>query len=33
MSEGFDVSPDGQWVIYGRVDEFESDIMLIGNFH
>jgi len=32
-SEGFDVSPDGQWVLYDRVDEFDSDIMLVENFH
>jgi Tol biopolymer transport system component/tRNA A-37 threonylcarbamoyl transferase component Bud32 len=32
-SEGFDVSPDGQVVLYNRVDEFDSDIMLVENFH
>jgi Tol biopolymer transport system component len=32
-SEGFDVSPDGQWVLYDRVDEFDSDIMMVENFH
>jgi hypothetical protein len=30
--EGFDVSPDGQWVLYDRVDAFNSDIMLVENF-
>ncbi len=29
---GFDVSPDGQWVLYSRVDHVESDIMLVENF-
>jgi eukaryotic-like serine/threonine-protein kinase len=29
---GFAVSPDGQWVVYGRTDEFDSDIMLVSNF-
>jgi len=30
---GFDVSPDGRWVIYVRVDASNSDIMLVENFH
>jgi len=30
---GFDVSPDGQWVLYTRVDELGSDFMLVENFH
>jgi Tol biopolymer transport system component/predicted Ser/Thr protein kinase len=30
---GFDVSPDGQRIIYTRVDTLESDIMLVENFH
>jgi Tol biopolymer transport system component len=30
---GFDVSPDGRWVIYYRGDESNSDIMLVENFH
>ena len=29
---GFDVSPDGQWVLYDRVDASNSDIMLVENF-
>jgi len=29
----FDVSPDGRWVIYPRVDTFNSDIMLLEDFH
>ena len=32
-TEGFDVSPDGRWVIYARVDASNSDIMLVENFH
>ena len=32
-SEGFDVSPDGEWVLYDRIDHFDSDIMLVENFH
>jgi Tol biopolymer transport system component len=31
-SVGFDVSPDGQWVLYVRVDASNSDIMLVENF-
>ena len=31
--QGFAVSPDGQWVLYGRADEYDSDIMLVSNFH
>jgi eukaryotic-like serine/threonine-protein kinase len=30
---GFDVSPDGQWVLYDRVEASNSDIMLVENFH
>ncbi len=30
--EGFDVSPDGQWVLYYRVAEFDTDLMLVENF-
>jgi hypothetical protein len=26
---GFDVSPDGQWVLYVRVDASNSDIILL----
>ena len=29
----FTVSPDGKWVLYGRVDALDSDIMLLENFH
>jgi Tol biopolymer transport system component len=28
----FDVSPDGQWILFKRVDQVESDIMLVENF-
>jgi len=26
------VSPDGQWLLYAEVDNFENDIMLVENF-
>jgi Tol biopolymer transport system component len=29
---GFAVSPDGQWVLYERVDQVDNDIMLVENF-
>jgi len=29
---GFAVSPDGKWVLYRRVDQLDSDIMLVENF-
>ena len=29
---GFDVSHDGQWIIFRRVDSIDNDIMLLGNF-
>ena len=32
-SLGIDVSPDGRWLIYTRVDSAESDIMMVENFH
>jgi hypothetical protein len=31
--QGFAVSPDGQWLLYGRADEYDSDIMLVSDFH
>lgn len=33
ISHGMDVSPDGKWVIYSRVDSIQDDIMLVENFH
>ena len=30
---GLNVSPDGQWMIYSRVDYRNHDIMLVENFH
>jgi Tol biopolymer transport system component/serine/threonine protein kinase len=30
--EGFDVSPDGRWVLYARVAALNTDIMLVENF-
>jgi eukaryotic-like serine/threonine-protein kinase len=32
-SGAFAVSPDGKWVLYGREDALDSDIMLLENFH
>jgi eukaryotic-like serine/threonine-protein kinase len=32
-ADGFAVSPDGQWVLYPRTEERDSDIMLVSNFH
>jgi eukaryotic-like serine/threonine-protein kinase len=31
--EMFSVSPDAKWLLYSRVDQIESDIMLVENFH
>jgi len=28
----FDLSPDGQWILFTRVDQVESDVMLVENF-
>ena len=33
LAVGFAVSPDGQWVLYPRADEHDSDILLVSNFH
>jgi len=32
VSQGFDVSSDEKWILYTRVDEMDSDIMLVENF-
>jgi len=29
----FDISPDGRWVLYSRVEALNTDIMLVENFH
>jgi len=31
-SYSFDLSPDGQWILFDSVDQVESDIMLVENF-
>jgi Tol biopolymer transport system component/DNA-binding winged helix-turn-helix (wHTH) protein len=30
---GLSVSPDGKWLLYSRIDETASDLMLVENFH
>ena len=30
--QGFDMSPDEKWILYTRVDELDSDIILVENF-
>ena len=29
---GFAVSPDGQWILYRRLDRVDTDVMLVENF-
>jgi len=31
-SPSFDISTDGQWILFTRVEQFESDITLVENF-
>lgn len=31
-SRGFDVSPDGRWLLYSQIDFTSSDIILVENF-
>jgi hypothetical protein len=26
------VAPDGQWILFARIDQIDSDIMLVENF-
>jgi len=28
----FDISPGGRWILFQRIDQIESDIMLVENF-
>ena len=30
--QSFDISADGQWILFTRVDQIDSDIMLVENF-
>ena len=30
---GLAVSPDGQWILYGQVEQAGSELMLVENFH
>jgi Tol biopolymer transport system component len=32
-SSGIDVSPDGRWLVFTRVDSVQSDLMMVENFH
>ncbi|HMB89696.1 MAG TPA: DPP IV N-terminal domain-containing protein [Rhodothermales bacterium] len=33
MDPAFAVSPDGQWLLFGQVDRFDSDLMLVEDFN
>jgi len=33
VSPSLAISPDGQWLLYAKGDSFESDIMMVENFH